>query len=113
MCGCRCTLTASGHTHETLIALALAGPSTPTYNEILSVVAGGSAAFGAGGLADINTQVAALCAALSRQSAGNNTLTIADAVWTRGIAVNPAQSQPPAQLLMLCAVCVQLKHAVC
>lgn len=78
------------HTHEILIALALAGPSTPTYNEILSVVTGGSAAFGGSSLADINTQVAALRAALSRQSAGNNTLTMTDAVWARDIAVNPA-----------------------
>jgi methyl coenzyme M reductase beta subunit len=53
-------------------------------------VSGGSAAFGAGGLSDINTQVADLRAALSRQSTGNNTLTIADALWTRDIAVNPA-----------------------
>lgn len=41
-------------------------------------------------LAALNTQVAALRDALSRQASGGNTLTLADALWTKGIAMNPA-----------------------
>lgn len=71
-----------------------AGVPSPTYNEIWKVVAGNSGfAATAGGpaaqLAALNTQVAALRGALARQSSGGTVLTIADGVWTNGVALNP------------------------
>lgn len=71
----------------------LTGPSTPTYNELWSVVAGNATQFtgDATPLEALNTQVAALRNALSRQASGGTlNLTIADALWTKGVSLNPA-----------------------
>jgi hypothetical protein len=71
-----------------------AGPSTPTYSELWSVLVGNGNQFGVGtnpsSLTALNTQAAALRDELSSQSTGNNTLTIADALWTKGVTLNPA-----------------------
>jgi hypothetical protein len=41
-------------------------------------------------LAALNTHVAALRDALGRQASGGNNLTVADALWTKGIALSRA-----------------------
>jgi hypothetical protein len=63
-----------------------------TFNELLQAVtrldnqAGNSTAV----LAAFNSQAAGLQAELARQVGVGNNLTIANALWTQGIAVNPA-----------------------
>lgn len=85
----------------------LAGLPSPTYNEIWKVVAG-STQFGssstdsAAALGALNSQVAALRSASSRQSAGENVLSIADGVWTKGIELNPAYANSMKALFKVC-----------
>jgi hypothetical protein len=66
---------------------------TPTYNELWSSAAGNATQFTGDStpLAALNTQVAALRDALGRQASGGTlNLSIADALWTKGVALNPA-----------------------
>lgn len=82
--------------HESIhavCALKCAGPSTPTYNELWGVVAGNATQFTGDStpLAALNIQVAALRDALARQASGGTVnLTIADALWTTGVSLNPS-----------------------
>ena len=68
------------------------GVPSVTFNELLQAVtrldnqAGNSTAV----LAAFNSQAAGLQAELARQVGVGNNLTIANALWTKGIAVNPA-----------------------
>lgn len=65
-----------------------------TFNELWSVVAGNTTALpganSTAALAALNNQAAGLQAALGRQATGNNTLAIANGIWTKDIALKPA-----------------------
>ncbi len=87
-------------------ARSTAGPASITYNELWSVLAGNATQFTGDttSLAALNTQVAALRDELNRQAAGSN-LTIADALWTKEISLNPAYAGDMQRLFKVVSVC--------
>lgn len=69
-------------------------PSSETFNELWRVTSGNSnsappGANSTAALAALNSQAAAHKVALGSQAMGDNHLTIADAVWTKEIALKP------------------------